>query len=260
MGPTVLAPPKYKISHKYLNLSLFEMLFEHNQINKNMVHVLRYVDLFARQKLYDRLHVHLSRTQYRMHPEISEWPNDEFYDNRLINGAPYTGPQYRISPVPFGVQFSNIRAPQIQMGKSLKNPSEARIIIDHIQDHMADFESDNFTIGIICMYSAQVDEVRKLYLSTFPTYQHHRCIFGTVDGFQGGERDIVYVSFVRSAFVKPRAGGIGFLSDPRRLNVAATRAKRLCIFVGDLYFLAEGSGTFESLERNLVWRGLVHRL
>lgn len=235
------------------------MLYEHNKDNQNLVHLLRYVEQCPLRTVRRIKDASWCRTQYRMRPEISEWPNDEFYANQLINGAPYTGSQYRVSPIETGVQFFNVRRPQVQSGKSFKNPSEARIIIDHIQDRMADFESDNFTIGVICMYSAQVDEVRRLYRSTFPTYQHHRCIFGTVDGFQGGERDVIYVSFVRSASVGSKANSIGFLNDPRRLNVAATRAKRLCIFVGDLYFLADGSETFGSLEKNLVWRGLIRQ-
>ena len=53
---------------------------------------------------------------------------------------------------------------------------------------------------------------------------------GTVDGFQGQERDVVILSLVRSNF----RGQLGFLQDVRRLNVALTRA-RACLYVcGDL--------------------------
>ena len=42
----------------------------------------------------------------------------------------------------------------------------------------------------------------------------------TVDGFQGGERDIIVISCVRASTT-----GIGFLQEKERLNVALTRAR-----------------------------------
>ncbi len=53
----------------------------------------------------------------------------------------------------------------------------------------------------------------------------------SVDGFQGGEREAVQLSLVRSSDCGMR--GIGFLSDQRRPNVAVTRAKRQCTVIGD---------------------------
>jgi superfamily I DNA and/or RNA helicase len=52
---------------------------------------------------------------------------------------------------------------------------------------------------------------------------------GTVNAFQGRERDVILASFVRS---NPDAD-IGFVADPRRLNVSLTRARRLFVGVGD---------------------------
>lgn len=42
-----------------------------------------------------------------------------------------------------------------------------------------------------------------------------------MDGFQGGEEDIIIISTVRSN----RDGIIGFLSNSQRTNVALTRAR-----------------------------------
>ena len=52
---------------------------------------------------------------------------------------------------------------------------------------------------------------------------------GTVDSFQGQERDIIAISLTRSN----NHGEIGFLSDIRRMNVGMTRARRKLLLVGD---------------------------
>ena len=50
----------------------------------------------------------------------------------------------------------------------------------------------------------------------------------SVDGFQGGERDIILISVVRTRF-----GDVGFLDDARRINVALTRARHRCWVFGN---------------------------
>jgi len=47
-----------------------------------------------------------------------------------------------------------------------------------------------------------------------------------VDAFQGGEREVIILSCVRTA-------GTGFIDSPRRTNVAITRAKRHLFVVGE---------------------------
>lgn len=46
-----------------------------------------------------------------------------------------------------------------------------------------------------------------------------------MDAFQGGERDVIVLSSVRTK-------GTGFIDEPERVNVAITRAKRHMLFVG----------------------------
>jgi superfamily I DNA and/or RNA helicase len=57
---------------------------------------------------------------------------------------------------------------------------------------------------------------------------------GTVDSFQGQERDIIAMSLTRSNSY----GDIGFLSDIRRMNVGMTRARRKLLLVGDVSTLS----------------------
>ena len=57
----------------------------------------------------------------------------------------------------------------------------------------------------------------------------------TIDGFQGQERDIVYISMTRS---NPDSK-IGFLSEIRRMNVAITRARKKLVIIGDSATLSQ---------------------
>jgi len=66
----------------------------------------------------------------------------------------------------------------------------------------------------------------------------------TIDGFQGQESDVIIVSTVRGG---GNSGGVGFLADVRRMNVALTRAKRSLWVVGQV----------DALRRSEMWRQLV---
>ncbi|MEQ1745151.1 MAG: AAA domain-containing protein [Saprospiraceae bacterium] len=62
-----------------------------------------------------------------------------------------------------------------------------------------------------------------------PANQEPALTINTIDGFQGQERDVIYISLVRS---NPKHE-IGFLQDYRRMNVAMTRARKMLVVVGD---------------------------
>lgn len=80
-------------------------------------------------------------------------------------------------------------------------------------------------LAIIAAYSAQARRLRELL-------QAERAAgveIGTVDGFQGREKEAVIVDLVRSN----EQGEIGFLANTRRMNVALSRAKRFLLVVAD---------------------------
>ena len=81
-------------------------------------------------------------------------------------------------------------------------------------------------IAVISPYNAQVSLISSMLQSNELSSIIE---VGTVDGFQGREKEIVILSLVRSNDQRE----IGFLSDYRRLNVAMSRAKRQLIVIGD---------------------------
>ena len=80
-------------------------------------------------------------------------------------------------------------------------------------------------IAIIAAYSAQARRLRDLLRA-------ERALgleVGTVDGFQGREKEAVIVDLVRSN----DHGELGFLTNTRRMNVALTRARRFLLVIAD---------------------------
>jgi superfamily I DNA and/or RNA helicase len=80
-------------------------------------------------------------------------------------------------------------------------------------------------IAIIAAYSAQARRLRELLRAERAAGLE----IGTVDGFQGREKEAVIVDLVRSN----DHGEIGFLANTRRMNVALTRARRFLLVVAD---------------------------
>ena len=84
------------------------------------------------------------------------------------------------------------------------------------------------SIGIISPYAEQVKFITQS-LEEEKELIDLEIEANTIDGFQGQERDVIYISLVRSN----DRGEIGFLADERRLNVAMTRAKMALNIIGD---------------------------
>jgi superfamily I DNA and/or RNA helicase len=92
--------------------------------------------------------------------------------------------------------------------------------------------SKGLSIGVIAPYRAQINYLKDAiedHEVLNDLLMRRRLSVGTVDSFQGQERDIIAISLTRS---NPQ-GEIGFLSDIRRMNVGMTRARRKLLQVGD---------------------------
>lgn len=106
-------------------------------------------------------------------------------------------------------------------------------------------------IGIITPYRSQLSLLRSKFNSTFGPEAVSDMELNTVDGFQGREVDILLLSTVRASSFdesgRSSTGGIGFVADVRRMNVALTRAKfSLWIF-----------GNARTLQVNPHWTALI---
>ena len=80
-------------------------------------------------------------------------------------------------------------------------------------------------LAVITPYEAQA----RLLRAQLSTARAQGLEVGTVDGFQGREKEAIVVDLVRTNPDRQ----LGFLSDIRRMNVALTRAKRFLLVVGD---------------------------
>ena len=202
-----------------------------------------------------RLARHMLREQFRMHPEIVAFPNAQFYDGALIT-APQTAADRRsptaLTSPPY--RFVDVRHPEQRDGTSYSNAGEVAAVVHALREIMSSLGTDD--IGCITFYAAQRRAISEACAISGGGLEDVRV--ASVDGFQGGECDAIVLSCVRSG---PAAGGgIGFLRDFRRLNVALTRAKQALVVVGNADTLgkdptaAVGAMVADARRRGLVTR------
>lgn len=115
---------------------------------------------------------------------------------------------------------------------SISNPGEVRLV-KKIWDDLREAGVRPEQVGVVAPYRAQVQALRMV----LPELE-----VGTVNAFQGREKDVILASFTRS---NPE-GELGFVADPRRLNVTLTRARKLFVGVGDSATLG-GWGPFSRM-------------
>lgn len=174
-------------------------------------------------------------TQYRMNTQIMDFSNRQFYKGQLIahkSVAQHTltpKDTYSTAPLEFidtaGTGYQEETPPG---SSSFENKGEQELIEQHLGFLLNDSNFDtNTTIGIISPYKAQVIALQTYFNGKIPPGCN--ISINTVDAFQGQERDVIYISLVRSN----NDGNIGFLSDLRRMNVAMTRAKKKLVILGD---------------------------
>lgn len=106
-------------------------------------------------------------------------------------------------------------------------------------------------IGIISPYAAQVTAIQDKLGHKYGNINGFSVKVKTVDGFQGGEEDVIIISTVRSN----RAGAIGFMSNPRRVNVAITRARYCFQLLLSHHLYSNPSNT---IKKSFIYLIVVH--
>lgn len=200
----------------------------------------------------------LLNIQYRMHPAIMGFSNQVFYDNKLM--AAENTHIHQLFQDDQVIEFVDTAGCGYQEflnkeNNSLSNKGEAEVLFKHFRlylNHLKQekIELNELSIGIISPYREQVILLHEqLQAEPLAPELLDNITIDTIDAFQGRERDIIYISLVRSN----EKGEIGFLKDTRRLNVAMTRARMKLVMFGDSATLASSDfylemiGYFESL-------------
>ena len=200
-------------------------------------------------------------TQYRMHELIMRFPSTSMYDSRLIaadsvktrllKDLPYSVKDTDDTREPlifYDTQGGNFpdrlsedlndigakatKSSSLLLSDSKSNENEALMVQAHVGALVgAGVKASD--IAVITPYNGQVGLLRTLLHHLYPDLE-----IGSIDGFQGREKEAVIVSLVRS---NPE-GEVGFLAEKRRLNVAMTRPRRQLCVVGDSETVGKGGG------------------
>lgn len=223
LGPVVSSA----VSKRYgLGLSYLERLMSTCQIYQRNEKSLKYDNKYITKLLKN----------YRSHQAILRVPNECFYDNELLYEVKMTKSMELVckwSELPqlgFPVIFEGVCGLDTRENNSPSffNPHEVTVLLQYVESTIK-LGFSGKSIGIISPYRKQVEKIRRNL--------HHRDIkVGTVEEFQGQERDIIIISTVRSNvdyLSFDIQHNLGFLSDAKRFNVAVTRAKCLLVVIGN---------------------------
>lgn len=207
---------------------------------------------------------HRLTEQHRMHPAIA----------RVISKAFYAGELK--SPKSVEEKFTAASSP-LEPLKSVARPDAPIVIVDmpYLQSTVGLKDADKFPrwhnpdevkaveqvlgtlkaaknlakkprLAILSPYREQLRRLRRridenvfafAHLDGFAPAVGPSSYCGTVDSFQGNQADAVIISFVRNNHHSGAKGALGFLSDPKRMNVLLSRARWRLVLVGSIEFL-----------------------
>ncbi|OWF55838.1 helicase senataxin [Mizuhopecten yessoensis] len=178
-------------------------------------------------------------TQYRMNPEIAAFPSQYVYEGRLLSDRCVEERGHNFPLKPYLVFNIDEGQEQSSQAGSIKNEAEAHFVAMLCHKIIRHTDIPQTDIGIIAPYQSQksliVDYLRQWKMASIEV--------GTVDGFQGREKEVIIMSCVRAS----SSGGIGFVGNRKRMNVALTRARSAMYVVGNLSSLERPGGDWRIL-------------
>ncbi|XP_033741470.1 probable helicase senataxin isoform X2 [Pecten maximus] len=227
LSPTVLSK---KAEEKCFGQSMFERMYGY-------------------YKYKDSSPVILLDTQYRMNPEIAAFPSQYVYGGSLLSDKCVMERGNNFPLKPYLVFNIDEGQEQSSQAGSIKNEAEARfvaILCQHIIRHTDIPQTD---IGIISPYQRQ----KSLLVEYLKQSKMTSIEVGTVDGFQGREKEVIIMSCVRAS----SSGGIGFVGNRKRMNVALTRARSAMYVVGNLRSLERPKQDWQVLISDAKKRSVI---
>src|SRR6056297_258450 len=178
------------------------------------------------------------RHQYRSAGPIVDYISETFYGGQLQTSHDPHGLVVPKGAKP-GIAWEDVPAPAAPQAGNV-NPAEVSAIVRHLRKLRVEDEYGG-SIGVITPFRAQVLALETAILAAIDQPKLTACDFkvGTVDGFQGQERDLILFSPCVGPR-SPQSGMTFFQKDTRRLNVAISRARAVAIVFGDLDFARSG--------------------
>ncbi|CAL2229729.1 unnamed protein product [Prunus armeniaca] len=194
----------------------------------------------------------LLNVQYRMHPSISRFPKQEFYNNQILDGPNVSEVIYEKSFIEgrmYGpYSFINVAngKEEFDLGHSLKNMVEVAVVYEIVSSLYKEFTrtKKKVSVGVISPYKAQVNAIQlRVRNYSEVSGKDFSVSVRSVDGFQGGEEDVIIISTVRCN----GNGSIGFLSNRQRANVVLTRARHCLWILGNEATLTNSNSLWKNL-------------
>ena len=191
-------------------------------------------------------------TQHRMIPAIGNLISACFYGGELksVERAQIAS-LGEIFPKPV-IWYSTSRRPNKSsraVGTSQTNALEVQVIIKllgHTDFKMRHGKGKDkkVSVAVLTGYAGQKELLRDAINTRKHEWSSFRDVYvNVVDAFQGREADIVVFSVTRSD-----TGGLGFLREMERINVALSRGREQLIIVGDHLFCQEAEGRSNPLK------------
>uniref|UniRef100_A0A182K9G5 Uncharacterized protein n=1 Tax=Anopheles christyi TaxID=43041 RepID=A0A182K9G5_9DIPT len=223
-------PHDVSLLERLMKLPLYQKYANNNEYNPNMV-----------TKLLDN---------YRSHASLFQFSNEQFYDAELrAKGEPaithWAVNWHRLPNRMYPILFHSVVGFMQQDSISLSywNGQEANMVYEYVQILMNEEINGKIVqqedIGIVTPYSKQVEFI-KYGLSMLGL---DNIEVGSAEQYQGREKPVIIISTVRS-----NRTTVGFLADPRRLNVVLTRAQALTIVIGNPENLMKNGTWFSFLK------------
>ena len=202
--------------------------------------------------------------QHRMHPAIAHLVSECFYGGELktaedaaskfySNRCPVWSRDEKILPntpivvVDMPYQQSTVGKRYLEQYPRFSNPEEVDVVKGILRSLRGEpVEAVLPSLAVLSPYARQVsrlwnelrdDKKASSALDSFRPVGRKDAWCSTVDAFQGNEADAIIISLVRNNHHASLRGALGFLSDPRRMNVLLSRARWRLYIVTSLEFL-----------------------